>query len=262
MAIKSPLVLAIALTLATPAALALQNQSKVSDDIRVAAKSAVGNVDTVSGDIDLETGVRAGSVSTVSGDIDIDAGVTAKNVESVSGDIQGDADVQLGDAETVSGDIELGARGRAGSVQTVSGDIRFDNGGRLESTETVSGDVFINRDGRVARGVETVSGSVGLVASEVGGDIVTYTGDVTVGVGSHVRGGLTVRKPKKNGGITIVNLRVKQDPPRIIIGPNARVDGALTFEHEVKLYVHRTARIGKITGATPVYFDTPRAPAN
>ena len=130
-----------------------------------------------------------------------------------------------------------------------------------DSAETVSGDVFIDRGGRVAGGIQTVSGSIGLVATEVGGDLLTYTGDVTVGIGSHVRGGLSVRKPKNNG-ISIMNLRVKQDPPRIIIGPNARVDGALTFEHEVKLYVHRSARIGKVSGATPVIFDTPRAPAN
>ena len=145
MAIHPPLLLALALTLATPAALAAQDQSKVSDDIRVAAKSAVGSVTTVSGDVDLEAGARADNLTTVSGDIDIDAGVTAKAAQTVSGDIQGDAVVQLGDAETVSGDIELGPRGRAGDVQTVSGNIEFDIGGRLASAETVSGDVFINR---------------------------------------------------------------------------------------------------------------------
>jgi len=96
----------------------------------------------------------------------------------------------------------------------------------------------------------------------VAGDVVTYTGDVTVGIGSHVRGGLTVRKPKNNGGINIIGIRFKKDPPRIIIGPDARVDGALTFEHEVKLYVHRSARIGTVSGATRILFDTPRAPAD
>lgn len=262
MAINPPLMLALALILATPAALAAQAQSKVSDDIRITAKTTAGSLTTVSGDIDIETGARVDEVSTVSGDIDIDAGVSIKSTQTVSGDIQGADDVQLGDAETVSGDIDLRARGRAGNVQTVSGDIHFGTGGRLASAGTVSGDVFIDRDGRVSEGVQTVSGSIGLVAAEVGGDIVTYTGDVTVGIGSHVRGGLTVRRPNKNNSITLVNLRIQQDPPRIIIGPNARVDGALTFEHEVKLCVHRSARIGKVSGATPVFFDTPRAPAN
>src|SRR3546814_8253871 len=48
--------------------------------------------------------------------------------------------------------------------------------------------------------------------------------------------------------------------PRIVIGPNAVVEGDLVFEREVTLYVHSSARIGKVTGATPIAFDTPRAP--
>jgi hypothetical protein len=48
--------------------------------------------------------------------------------------------------------------------------------------------------------------------------------------------------------------------PRIVIGPNAVVDGDLVFEREVTLYVHSSARIGKVTGATAIPFDTPRAP--
>ena len=49
--------------------------------------------------------------------------------------------------------------------------------------------------------------------------------------------------------------------PRIIIGPNAVVDGELVLEREVTLYVHKTARIGAVTGATAQSFDTPTAPA-
>ena len=141
-------------------------------------------------------------------------------------------------------------------------DLRFGAGGRLASAETVSGDVFIDRGGRVQRGIRTVSGAIGLVGTEVGGDILTYTGNVTVGVASHVRGNLIVRKPNNEGGIQVVSIRLKPEPPRIVIGPNARVDGTLTFEHPVKLYVHRSARIGKVSGATPVMFDTPTPPRN
>ena len=32
------------------------------------------------------------------------------------------------------------------------------------------------------------------------------------------------------------------------------------FEREVSLYVHESARTGRITGATPTPFSTPRAP--
>ena len=34
------------------------------------------------------------------------------------------------------------------------------------------------------------------------------------------------------------------------------------FEREVVLYVHRTARIGPVTGAEPIPFDTETAPAD
>jgi hypothetical protein len=38
------------------------------------------------------------------------------------------------------------------------------------------------------------------------------------------------------------------------------VDGPLVFEREVKLYVHRSATIGSIRGATAVRYDGDRAP--
>lgn len=253
--------IAASMLLAATPALAQQAISKVSDDIKVQAGQVAGQLDTVSGDIDIDGGARAGHLNTVSGDIEIDSKVVAGNANTVSGDIEGDDDVQLGNLQTVSGDIKLDQRARVGSAQTVSGDIRFGEGAQLASAETVSGDVFIANGGRVAKGVQTLSGSIGLVATQVGGDVVTYTGNVTVGIGSHVRGGLTVRKPN-NSGIQILNVRVKARPPRIIIGPNARVDGPLRFEHPVKLYVHSSAKTGAITGATAVRFDTPRAPAD
>jgi hypothetical protein len=74
-----------------------------------------------------------------------------------------------------------------------------------------------------------------------------------------VRGGVTVEKPTNNWlPITIGKQRI----PRIVIGPEARVDGPMVFEREVKLYVHSSARIGQVTGATPEPYDTPRAPTH
>jgi hypothetical protein len=49
----------------------------------------------------------------------------------------------------------------------------------------------------------------------------------------------------------------KPKVPRIIIGPNAIVDGELRFERDVELYVHTTAKVGRIIGAKPqAYTDT------
>jgi len=72
-----------------------------------------------------------------------------------------------------------------------------------------------------------------------------------------VHGGIKVEKPST--GFISIHL-TKQKPPRIVIGPDATVDGPLVFEREVKLYVHQSAKVGTITGATPVRFTGPTAP--
>ena len=73
----------------------------------------------------------------------------------------------------------------------------------------------------------------------------------------HVKGGIKVEKP----GTSWIPIHFgKHTPPRIIIGPNAVVDGPLVFEREVKLYVHASARTGAITGATAIRFDGAHAP--
>jgi hypothetical protein len=38
------------------------------------------------------------------------------------------------------------------------------------------------------------------------------------------------------------------------------VDGPLVFEREVKLYVHDSARIGQVSGATVVHYSGDRPP--
>ncbi len=88
----------------------------------------------------------------------------------------------------------------------------------------------------------------------VGDDVETVRGSITVGVDSHVAGGLRVEK-----STGFFNTDSKK-PPRIIIGPNAVVEGPLVFERPVVLYVHRTAKIGPVTGATAQSFDGDTAP--
>ena len=69
-----------------------------------------------------------------------------------------------------------------------------------------------------------------------------------------MKGGIKVTKPQG------FRLNVKRDP-RIIIGPNAIVEGPLVFERPVTLYVHTSAKIGPVTGATAKSFSTDTAPA-
>ena len=73
-------------------------------------------------------------------------------------------------------------------------------------------------------------------------------GDITLAA-SHVRGGILVEKPSM-GWWNSGNSR----KPRIVIGPRSVVDGTLVFEREVELFVHASARIGVVKGATAQAF--------
>ncbi|XUP37139.1 hypothetical protein WAE31_05070 (plasmid) [Xanthomonas axonopodis pv. vasculorum] len=140
------------------------------------------------------------------------------------------------------------------NVSKVNGRISADAGKTYGALETVNGSILAERCSRISGGVETVNGSIGLVGTELGKGIETVNGDITVGVGSHVRGGIDVSKP--SFGFSFQPSR----KPRVVIGPDAVVDGPLHFEREVNLYVHRSAKIGAVSGATARSFDSDVAP--
>lgn len=198
---------------------------------------AANGISKVNGAIHAQSGQSYGDLSTVNGSISIDAGATVLDAETVNGSISIGDGARTGDLETVNGGIKAGTR------------VQVDGG-----AETVNGSVFFDRGSRLREGIETVNGAIGLVGTELGGGIETVSGDITVGVDSRVKGGITVRKPK--GSFNIERKR----PVRIVIGPNAVVEGPLVFEREVTLHVHRTAKIGAVTGATAKPFDGASAP--
>ena len=194
-------------------------------------------------------------ISKVNGSITADAGQTLGELETVNGSIRIGAGATVAKAGTVNGSISAGEKARTGALETVNGSIRLDrnvsvNGG----VDTVNGAIFVDRGGKVEGGVETVNGSISVVATHVGGDVQTVRGDITIGVDSQVKGGLRVEK-----ATGFFNTDRKR-PPRIIIGPNAVVEGPLVFERPVTLHVHKSARTGPVTGATAQGFDGDSAP--
>ncbi|HET7656596.1 MAG TPA: hypothetical protein VFK18_06410 [Luteimonas sp.] len=217
------------LTLVLAAALALSGPAFAQQDI-----------DKVNGSITAEAGQAYGDLETVNGSIRLEDGAQAEDASTVNGSIKGGDAVQARSLETVNGSIRLGERARI-----------------ADDLETVNGSIFIGRGSTVGGDLTTVSGSIGLVDTDLGGSIETVRGDITVGVGSHVKGGIHIEKPTNKGW----NFNFgKQRPPRVVIGPDAVVEGPLVFEREVKLYVHDSARIGKVTGATAIAFSTPTPP--
>ena len=197
------------------------------------------NIEKINSSITAEAGQVYGDLSTVNGAIRVGSRAVIKNAETVNGSIHVEDDVRSGGLTTVNGSIQVGARSR------IDGDV-----------ETVNGGIFIDRGGNVKRGVATVNGAIGLVDTDLGRGIETVNGDITVGVGSHVKGGIRVEKPGKNWGMRFGKPKV----PRVVIGPNAVVDGALVFEREVTLYVHQSARIGAVTGATAQRYNSAAPP--
>ena len=198
-----------------------------------------------------------GHIDKVHGSITAQSGQSYGNLETVNGSIRIESSAQVGDAETVNGSITASDNISAHSLSTVNGSIRIGSQARIDgSIETVNGSVFVDRGGEVRRDIETVNGAIGLVDTDLAGGIETVNGDVTVGAGSHVHGGIRIDKPDGWGGFQMG----QRNPPKIIIGPNAQVDGPMSFERPVLLYVHSTAKVGRITGATPVRYSTDRAP--
>ena len=199
----------------------------------------IRDIDKVNGCITAEAGQFYGDLSTVNGGIDLQRGAKVEDVE------------------TVNGGIEAGDEVVARSVSTVNGGIRFGQRAQVDGdVETVNGGIFFDRGSNVRRGVSTVNGGIGLVDTDLGGGIETVNGDITVGVGSHVKGGIRVEKPTGNWGLRMGKPKV----PRIVIGPNAVVEGNLVFEREVTLHVHQSARIGNVSGATAQRYSTATPP--
>ena len=194
-------------------------------------------------------------VSTVNGSVSADAGQAYGDLETVNGSVSIAAGATVEDASTVNGSITVGDKAQAASLETVNGAIRVGKDVQVrKDVETVNGSIFIDRGTTIGGNVDTVNGAIGLVGTQLAGGIETVNGDITVGIGSHVKGGIKVEKPRG------WSMKPRRDP-RIIIGPNAVVEGPLVFERPVTLYVHTSARIGAVTGATAKPFSTDTAPA-
>jgi len=191
------------------------------------------DVSKVNGSIHAESGHSYGDLDTVNGSIRIEAGATVEDVETVNGSISSEEKALLGSASTVNGAITLGEQTRVnGNVETVNGGITVGKLSELKGAE-----------------LSTVNGKILIYQSIIKGLVSTVNGDITVGSNSQLHGGILVDKPT---GLSWG----KQKIPRVLIGQNAVVTGELVFKREVDLVVHSSAKIGKVTGATPqIYTD-------
>lgn len=202
-----------------------------NEDIEVPADTAHdGDGITMNGDVKVGRNADASGSKfrTMNGSITIEDGARVSDCATINGPVKVGEGAEAGDLKTVNGDLDLGRDARVkGSIRLVNGAVRLNKG------STVSGDI------------DTVNGKIELVTAEVGGDLSNVNGGMTVTEGSIVHGDLRIRDAEGDP---------MGRPPRIVIGRDSEVRGKLRFDREVELYVHETARIGPVSGASAVSF--------
>lgn len=188
--------------------------------------------------------------NTVNGSIHVPAGTHSGAVGTVNGSIRIDDNATVASAGTVNGSVALGAHSTAESVGTVNGSITLGEGAHVtRDVSTVNGSMTLKSGAEVSGPLSNVNGRIALTAAHVAGGLHTVDGDIDIGSGSHVEGGILV----KHGGGGWFNFSTHK--PRIVIGPGAVVQGDLRFERAVDLYVSDSATTGPITGAAAIRFS-------
>ncbi|MGD9599489.1 MAG: hypothetical protein AB7G76_16220 [Steroidobacteraceae bacterium] len=192
----------------------------------------------------------------VNGSVEVAAGQPPADASTVNGRIRIAPEASVKAASTVNGSIAIGARASAESATTVNGAITVGEGARVTGDVTaVNGAVTLRRGADVGGELQNVNGTFTLEGAHVGRGIRTVGGDITVGTGSRVEGGITYEPT------TGFSLSFTKHVPRIVIGPGAIVQGPLKFAREVELHVSDRAQIGDVSGATPVIFSGEQPPA-
>lgn len=214
----------------------------------------VSGCDAFSGGFVVEDGsILNNGIAVVNGSVAVGSDAEVKGgIDSVNGSISVGTNSRVGAIENVNGSVKL-AEGVAvdGGVENVNGSITAAGGVSVAgNVETVNGRIKLGTDSRVTGKVATVNGAIELLKVSVGA-VESHNGSITLDRGTHVSGPLHI-KPTRG-----LNLGVSS-PPKVIIGAGCRVDGPLTFEREVELYVHETATVGEISGAEPIAFSGDR----
>ena len=178
-----------------------------------------------------------------------------RSKSKVLGSITAQAGQSYGSLDSVNGGISIERGATVQSAETVNGGIRIEDDSEVSgSLETVNGAIRIGARSVVTRDAETVNGSIRLDGGTVRGTLRTVNGDLLLMAGA-TAGGIEVEEPNRgwwNWGA--------EKLPRVVIGAGSKVTGPMVFKREVKLFVHESARIGEVLGATPVRFSGDEAP--
>lgn len=208
---------------------------------------------------------------------------TTACVNGVNGSVDVPAGTSVSDAHTVNGSVSLESHAKADKATTVNGSIHLDSGAQAGVAHTVNGDITLARDAKIAGDAKTVNGSLSLAegaavdgalinvngrididGAHVGHGITTVNGDIRITGNAVVDGGIRVEKSGSGNEILGIHFgNGGNHVPQVVIGAGATVNGPLTFERRVKLYVSDQARVaGPISGADAVKFSGSEPPAS
>jgi DUF4097 and DUF4098 domain-containing protein YvlB len=219
-------------------------------------------VSGVNGSVDVPAGTSKADASTVNGAVNIGPKAKVDHATTVNGSVNLGEGAQAGEATTVNGHVTLAANATAGKITTVNGGVTLDGGASVSGDVTaVNGALSLAAGSAVHGSLTNVNSHITIDGAHVGHGITTVNGDIDITGKAVVDGGIKVAKPNDHGllGIHIST----NDVPRITIGPGATVNGPLTFERPVQLYISNAAQVaGPITGATAVKFSGPTPPAS
>lgn len=170
----------------------------------------------------------------------------ARSYSSVAGDVDVGRRARVRNIDTVAGDIDIGEGGKVASIDSVAGDVRLAGKVTVEgSIETVAGDIDIEAGCTVGGGIDTVAGDIRIVESLVKGDVTTRHGDLEL-TRSRIEGVVRVKRARTD----------ENDILRINIGAGSEAREIIVEERAlVRLKIHRSAKVGKITGAEAEYYD-------
>jgi hypothetical protein len=167
--------------------------------------------------------------------------------------------------EADSRDIALAAHARAASLESRRGSITLRRDSRVTGdVETDKGALVLEPGSEVTGDLSTRAGTIRIDGARVGGLVSTTDGDIYVGPDSRLDGGIVVHK-RDVIGLALFDLKLgvpvgRSTPPRVVIGPHAKVGGTLRFKRKVELLVNESATIGPVKGAMPVMFSTDQPP--
>ena len=145
-------------------------------------------------------------------------------------------------AETVNGSVKVGSGVKAEDISSVNGAIRIGEKVTIKGeVSVVNGKIGIASGSTISEDVSNVNGEFKITGAEIGGDLSTVNGDVSLDEGAFLHGNLTIEKP---GGWD----KNKSRKPKIIIGPGSRIGGKIVAEREIELYISDTAEVGGVAG--------------